>query len=260
MGKPLPYITKDSLEYWEGCKQGKLLYQHCLNCEKNQFYPRYQCKYCNSKNLEYRESKGTGAIYTYTIVHRAPNPAYKEDIPYILAIVELDEGFRMMSNIVGVEEEINIGDRVRIEFEKRSEEIYIPQFRPMLTFEKLKIGKIYGQSTFECTLEKVKQWNEIYFPESKEEKFTFLSPGMSGIIVMNTYDSALKGRPPGNVHGSQKFHFYRPITIGETLTTTLSIQDKFIKKNRKWVVIKTKTYSKNQTLLLEGTMNILWAE
>ncbi len=261
MQKPLPYITTESSEYWDSCRKGKLIYQHCLSCDVVQFYPRSQCKQCGSKNLEYRESKGKGTIRTFTHVHRAPSPAFKEDVPYILALIDLDEGFRMMSNIVGTERDVKIGDRVIIDFEKRSEDIVIPQFKLMLTFDRLKLGKIYGQEEFECSVEKVNQWQEIYTDGTVEQKvYRTVPAGMCGVIIMNTYDTSLFGRPPGNVHGSQTFQYHKPIHVGDTVITKLLIEDKIMMNDRKWVTIKTETHSADGTLLIEGRMKILWAE
>lgn len=261
MQKPLPYITPESSEYWDSCRKEKLIYQHCLNCDVAQFYPRSQCKHCGSNHLEYRESKGKGTVRTFTHVHRAPSPAFKEDVPYILALIDLDEDFRMMSNIVGTERDVKIGDRVKVDFEKRSEDITIPQFKLMLTFDRLEVGKTYGQEEFECSVEKVNQWKEIYADGTKEKNVLRTVPaGMCGVIVMNTCDKALSGRPPGNVHGSQTFQYHKPIPVGDTVITKLSIEDTILKKDRKWVTIKTETHSADGTLLIEGRMKILWAE
>jgi uncharacterized protein len=260
MTKPVPYITAESTKYWEACRDGKLLYQHCSECGLNQFYPRFHCKKCGSKNMDYRESRGIGTISTYTNVYRAPSPEFKEDVPYVLALIDLDEGFRMMSNIVGRNEGINIGDKVIVTFEKRSEEIFLPQFQKLLTFNELKVGTIYGKEIFECSHEKVQQWEEIYSDDVIKTKNSIVPAGMCGVIIMNTYDVTLSGRPPGNVHGSQNFKYFRPIQVGEVVITTLSVDDKFIKNDRKWVIIKTETTSENGELLLEGSMRILWAE
>jgi uncharacterized protein len=260
MTKPVPYITAESAEYWKACCDGKLLYQHCLECGFNQFYPRLHCKKCDSQNIEYRESRGIGKISTFTDVYRAPSPEFRDEVPYVLALIDLDEGFCMMSNIVGRDQKVKIGDKVIVTFEKRSEEIFIPQFQKMLTFDELEVGTIYGKDTFECSQEKVQQWGEIYSNDAIKARNSTVPAGMCGVIIMNTYDVTLTGRPPGNVHGSQKFKYHRPIQIGESVITTLSIEDKLIKNERKWVTIKTETTSENGDLLLEGHMSILWAE
>lgn len=100
MGIPLPKPNADTQPYWDAAAQGRLVYQHCQTCDKPQFYPRSQCATCHGSALEWRESKGEGTIATFTEVLRAPTAAFKEMAPYVIALVDLDEGFRMMVNIV----------------------------------------------------------------------------------------------------------------------------------------------------------------
>src|SRR5699024_7001183 len=95
------------------------------------YYPRIVCPNCMSTKINYVESSGEGSIYSYTIAHRGAGPSYKDDIPYVVALIDLDEGVRMLSNIVGCEpEDVHIEMRVKVMFEKR-EEFSIPQFLPM---------------------------------------------------------------------------------------------------------------------------------
>lgn len=100
MGIPLPRPDADTQPYWDAAAQGKLLYQHCLDCESAQFPPRSLCAHCQGGRLEWRESAGHGRIASYTEVARAPSAAFRDQVPYVLALVDLDEGFRMMVNIV----------------------------------------------------------------------------------------------------------------------------------------------------------------
>ena len=101
--------------YWEGLCNGKLRYQHCMNCSTANFPPRECCSACQSSELEWRDSSGQGVIHSITTVHRAPSPRFKKKAPYDLAIVELDEGFRIMINVtppmLG-----KIGSRIRVTF------------------------------------------------------------------------------------------------------------------------------------------------
>lgn len=259
MMKPSPYVTPESETFWEGCKSGKLLYQVCKQCGHKQFYPRVHCVLCGGEELAWAESSGMGTIRTFTVVYRAPSASFK--VPYALALVEVEEGFTMMSNILGAgPEELTIGKRVVVDFEQGVDGMVIPQFRLYLSFEQLVPGKMYGESRLLCDHEKVEQWNAIY-PELAGQRTTkHMPPGMSAVIVMDTYDTALKGRPKGNVHGSQTFEMYAPVPIGETVATRLYVEDKFIKKDKKWVVVRTESTTSQGVLAFEGKMQILWAE
>ena len=103
--------------------------QHCQACNRWQFYPRPFCVHCESDDLQWRAVSGLGRIYTYTVNHRAPNPFMKQRLPYVVALVELDEGPRLMANIQGDGAlETSIGRRVKVIFEAVSEELALPQF------------------------------------------------------------------------------------------------------------------------------------
>ena len=128
--KPLPRITAETRPYWEGCAAGELRYQWCAACRRAQFYPRVACARCGGRALEWRRSAGRGVVHAVTVVHRAPSAAFRADVPYTIALVDLDEGFRMMANVVGTAPEtVAIGDRVRLVFERRGE-LALPQFTP----------------------------------------------------------------------------------------------------------------------------------
>jgi uncharacterized OB-fold protein len=97
-----------------------LIYQHCPACDRIQFYPRACCTLCGGSSPEWRKSSGLGTIYTFTVNFRAPSPAFAPEIPYVIALVDLDEGFRMMLNVLGCNPEtVRIGQRVRIIYEAR---------------------------------------------------------------------------------------------------------------------------------------------
>ena len=134
--RPQPRFPEPHTEpFWEGAQQGELRYQCCLACERVVFYPRRHCPACGSNELEWRVSKGEGAVYTFSVVRQNRMPGFIDLGAYAVAYVDLDEGFRMMSGIVGVENpttDIAIGQRVRVEFEEQEEGEYpIPLFRPI---------------------------------------------------------------------------------------------------------------------------------
>lgn len=126
-GIPLPRPNADTLPYWDAARAGKLVYQYCSDCRKAQFYPRSFCASCHGRNVEWRESAGMGEIATFTIVERAPTAAFKNMVPYAIALVDLDERFRMMVNIVeGDLRDIRIGARTRTVFVE-ADGITLPQ-------------------------------------------------------------------------------------------------------------------------------------
>ena len=118
--KPVPKSNADTKPFWDACNQNRLIVQHCEACGHHQFYPRSLCVKCESRNLDWRDARPTGTVHTFTIAHRAPTPAFKEDAPYVLALIDLDDGVRMMMNIVNTPHDaISIGMPVRIIFEER---------------------------------------------------------------------------------------------------------------------------------------------
>lgn len=130
--KPLPLPNPDTRAYWEGCKAHQLLVQTCNRCGHAQLYPRSLCRRCHAETLTWTPSSGLGTVYSFTVVRRAPSKAFKEDLPYVVAIVELAEGVRMMTNIVGCPpERVEIGLAVRVLFEDVSDTISLPKFEPV---------------------------------------------------------------------------------------------------------------------------------
>jgi uncharacterized OB-fold protein len=130
-GKPQPRITAETRPFWDGCGEGELRYQRCAACGRVQFYPRALCAGCGATDLAWERARGTGTVHAVTVVYRPPTPAFKADVPYAIALVDVDEGFRMMANVVGVDpERVAIGDRVRVVFERRGD-VALPQFTPL---------------------------------------------------------------------------------------------------------------------------------
>ena len=130
MAKAVPVPNAETRPFWEACARGELLYQFCAVCACAQFYPRAHCARCQGKSLEWRRSTGEGAVYSHTTVHRAPTPAFKELVPYVIALVDLDEGFRMMMNVLDCDPgRVAIGSRVRVVF-RESAGATLPQAVP----------------------------------------------------------------------------------------------------------------------------------
>ncbi len=128
---PAPIVNADSAPYWEGAREGKLLLQRCGDCGTLRFFPRYLCTACGSDRTEWAEASGRGTVHSFTIVHRAAFTEFQARTPYVVALVDLEEGPRMMTNIVGGDAlGVAIGDAVIVEFEARGTEgAKVPQFR-----------------------------------------------------------------------------------------------------------------------------------
>jgi hypothetical protein len=126
---PLPRPTQLSRPHWDGCKAGVLRVQRCRDCGCFVFIPQPICTRCQAAALEWVESTGRGVVYSYTVVHRPPRPAFAA--PYVVAIVELEEGWHMLTNLVDVAPEAaTIGMPVEVAFRAMSDEITLPYFRP----------------------------------------------------------------------------------------------------------------------------------
>lgn len=117
-GIPRPLPDGDTRPYWEGVARGELRIQRCETCGRHVFYPRALCPHCYAEQLVWVTASGDGVIYSYTVVHRAFGP-FAAQTPYVVALVELTEGVRMLTRIVGSEAEaIRIGAAVRVTFEE----------------------------------------------------------------------------------------------------------------------------------------------
>ena len=126
--KPAPAIDPDSAPYWQALNDEKFLLKICRGCGKSHFYPRELCPYCHSDELSWIEASGRGVIYSFTVCRRPAGPAFANDVPYTVALVDLAEGPRMMSRIVGDPAKVAIGLKVKVRFERQSDELVLPFF------------------------------------------------------------------------------------------------------------------------------------
>ena len=128
MSKPVPHPTTDTAAYWAGCNREELLYQRCQACGHVQFYPRRNCTACQSSELCLVPSARRGSIHSFTVVQRTANRAFDGDVPFVIALVDLDEGFRMMMNVIGEDRfSTAIGRRVSVVFQPCSNDQKLPQ-------------------------------------------------------------------------------------------------------------------------------------
>lgn len=129
--KPLPQPDPDSAAYWAALKEGRLLLQHCLHCGHVQVYQQGVCRQCGSERLEHRAASGRGRVHSFSVVHRAPGPAFRPDTPYAVLLVELEEGPRMISSLVeGDAAAVDFDMAVELTCEQVSDEVTLPRFRP----------------------------------------------------------------------------------------------------------------------------------
>lgn len=130
MSQPTYPANADSVPYWEGARQHKLMFQRCTACGVTQFPPRHHCGSCWEGELEWIESSGRGKVESFTIVRRAPVPAYRDKVPYVIAAVVVEEGVRMITNVPGDDAlDLKIGDIVTVDFAENADGLVLPAFR-----------------------------------------------------------------------------------------------------------------------------------
>ncbi|MCZ6890585.1 MAG: OB-fold domain-containing protein [Gammaproteobacteria bacterium] len=132
--RPLPNPNEpDTKDYWAATKDHELRYQKCDECGTIVFHPRRHCTGCLSPSLSWQTASGKGTVYTYSVVRQSYHPFFREHIPYAIAWVDLDEGPRLLTNIVGVDDpltDVHCGQRVEVDWEDH-EELSIPLFKPV---------------------------------------------------------------------------------------------------------------------------------
>ena len=130
--RPLPAPAGLTAHYWRAAAGGTLLCQRCAACGAVVFPARIACPVCDHAGLVWEESSGNGTIYSFTIVRQSRHPYFASLVPYVLALVDVEPGFRMMSNVVGIDvEQVRIGMAVRVRFEPHGEAIGVPLFAPV---------------------------------------------------------------------------------------------------------------------------------
>lgn len=120
MQRPVPTPTPETREFWQGVERGVLMFQRCGKCGLVQSYPRAYCTQCHSQELDWHQSSGQATVCSYTTVYRAATPAFRDDVPYVIALLDVEEGFRVMVNVraphiaglrIGAPATIRCGDR-----------------------------------------------------------------------------------------------------------------------------------------------------
>ena len=130
--KPVPVATPESDFFWDKTRKHELWIQKCVDCDTAFFYPRMICPDCLEDKIEWFKTSGKGFLYTYMINHRPP-PGFEDEAPYAIALVQLDEGPRMMTNIVGIEntpENLVLDMPLEVVFEDIVDDMSLPKWRP----------------------------------------------------------------------------------------------------------------------------------
>ena len=131
MEKPLPIITPDNAPFWEGCRNGQLLLQRCTDCAAWRYPPAPVCPRCAATTAAWTPTSGAGRIHSFVIYHRAFHPAYAAEVPYAVALVELDEGARLLLRVVDCPlTTLTIGTRGEVHFMRLTDDLSLPVFAP----------------------------------------------------------------------------------------------------------------------------------
>jgi uncharacterized OB-fold protein len=129
--RPPPIVTDDSAVFWQAAAQHRLVAQRCSECGRLRHPPRPMCPQCRSLSIEVVELSGRGSLYSYSVLHHPQHPAF--EYPVLAALVDLEEGVRLVSNLTGVEPgDIRIGMPLEVDFEAREGGTAVPVFRPRL--------------------------------------------------------------------------------------------------------------------------------
>ena len=131
--KPLPRPDPVTQPFWDSVKAHAMSIQRCSACRRYVFYPRMHCPACFGRDLAWMPVSGRGVVHAFTVVHYHSTPAFRADTPYVVALIELDEGVRMMSNLVDVTpdpQHVRVGLPVEVVYDDVTSEIALPKFRP----------------------------------------------------------------------------------------------------------------------------------
>ena len=128
MARPRPVLTAMMRPFWEAARRGQLIAPECVACQRRHWEPEAVCPHCG-QNWEWQDSPGLATLYSFSVIYRGATPEF--EVPYVLALVDLDDGWTMRTNLTGVDEDaIDIGMRLQVRFYQLDEEIWLPLFEP----------------------------------------------------------------------------------------------------------------------------------
>jgi uncharacterized OB-fold protein len=128
---PAPHNAALTTPFWEATKRHELVMPRCKTCSNLFFYPRELCPHCLCADLEWVPVSGKGRVYSFTVVHQPAHPSFLEDVPHVFAIIQLDEGVRLTSNIVGCSiNDVHVDMRVSATFDDVTPEVTLVKFKP----------------------------------------------------------------------------------------------------------------------------------
>jgi uncharacterized OB-fold protein len=128
--KPLPVLDIEGRFFWESCKKHEMALPQCVSCKQFRYPPRSLCPKCHSPEAQWTPISGRGQVYVALVMCRSYGRAWEHDVPYNISLIDLEEGVRMWSNVIGcLAEEVKIGDRVKISYDDVTDDITLPKFR-----------------------------------------------------------------------------------------------------------------------------------
>lgn len=128
----IPTIDDETRPFWEAAREGRFLIARCGNCGRPHHYPRPFCPFCWSENVDWEDASGRATLYTYSTVFVNDRPPFNDRLPYVVAVVDLEEGPRVMTNLVGCDPaDLRIGQEVVVAYQELTDEITVPLFRPL---------------------------------------------------------------------------------------------------------------------------------
>lgn len=131
--KPVPEVTDELRPFFAAAREGRLVVQQCRGCGRRRFPPRQICSHCLGRDAHWVQSSGRGTILSFNVMHQVYHPGFAAEVPYAVVLVELEDGARMIANVVDCPlERLRIGLPVEVTFEARTEKVSLPQFRPVL--------------------------------------------------------------------------------------------------------------------------------
>ncbi len=130
--KPIPSLDFDSGPFWEACRQHRLLLQYCEDCRRPRFPPSGMCPHCRSTQSTWSAATGRGRLYSWIVIrHPIPRDVYAGDVPYVVALVDLEEGVRIPTNLDCAPEGLTAGMPLEVAFHDVTSEVTLPKFRPV---------------------------------------------------------------------------------------------------------------------------------